>query len=484
VSRGRSGNQHAKKENTVLLKQYYLGCLAHASYLIGDEKTGTAVIVDPQRDIDQYLQDASQHHFQIKHVFLTHFHADFLAGHIELRDRVGAEICLGAKAQADFDFRSFAQGETLTFGDVRLEVLETPGHTPEAICILVYDLAQDADRPHAVLTGDTLFIGDVGRPDLMASIGITANELASMLYDSLRQKLLPLPDETLVYPAHGAGSMCGKNLSSDTFSTLGMQRNFNYALQPMSKDEFISLVTADQPEAPSYFSYDAMLNRRERPTLEQTLQQVLKPLTLDEVVRHMNAGAQVLDVRDAADFEAGYLHGSINVGLQGQFATWAGTVLSQDAPIVLIAAPGAEEEAAMRLGRIGFDHVVGYLSGGPGALSARPELIRSIERVTADDLAASLAADAPPVVLDIRGPGERADKYIEGSVHLPLNRLQRQLEDVPRGRKVVLQCAGGYRSAIAASILANHGMSDIADLVGGLAAWEEAGLDLVAPVAT
>ena len=466
------------------LKQYYLGCLAHASYLIADEATGTAVVVDPQRDIDQYLHDATQHQFHIDYVFLTHFHADFLAGHIELRDRVGATICLGAQAQADFAFRSFGQGDTLEFGQVRLEIFETPGHTPEGISILVYDLEQDAQQPHAVLTGDTLFIGDVGRPDLMASVGMTAPDLAGMLYDSLQQKLLSLPDETLVYPAHGAGSMCGKNLSSETFSTLGAQRSFNYALQPMSKSEFIALVTADQPEAPPYFSYDAMLNRRERPTLAQTLQQVLNPLTLDEVLRQMNAGAQVLDVRDAAEFEAGHLHGSVNVGLQGSFATWAGTVLEQDTPIVLIASPGQEEEAAMRLGRIGFDHVVGYLSGGADALRARPDLVRSIARMTVAELAEALATPTPPVVLDVRAPGERSDKHIEGSVHLPLNRLKRQLDDVPRDRTVILQCAGGYRSAIAASILANHGRTEIADLVGGLAAWEEAGLDLVAPVAT
>jgi glyoxylase-like metal-dependent hydrolase (beta-lactamase superfamily II)/rhodanese-related sulfurtransferase len=466
------------------MKQYYLGCLAHASYLIADEATGTAVVVDPQRDIDQYLRDATQHQFHIDYVFLTHFHADFLAGHIELRDRVGAAICLGAQAQADFEFRRFAQGDTLTFGQVRLEILETPGHTPEAISILVYDLAQDAQHPHAVLTGDTLFIGDVGRPDLMASVGMSSTDLAGMLYDSLRQKLLPLPDETLVYPAHGAGSMCGKNLSSETFSTLGAQRRFNYALQPMTKSEFIDLVTADQPEAPSYFSYDAMLNRRERPTLDQTLQQALVPLTLDEIVRRMNTGTQVLDVRDAAAFESGYLDGSVNVGLQGNFATWAGTVLEQDTPIALIATPGQEEEAAMRLGRIGFDHIVGYLSGGAEALHARPDLVRSIERVTAEGLAKALATSTPPMVLDVRGPGERSDKYIEGSVHLPLNRLKRQLDDIPRNRKVVLQCAGGYRSAIAASILANHGLTEIADLVGGLAAWEEAGLDLMTPVST
>src|SRR5512145_280852 len=345
VSWRRTRHKHAAKENPMLLKQYYLGCLAHASYLIADEATGTAVVVDPQRDIDQYLHDANQHQLHIDYVFLTHFHADFLAGHIELRERVGATICLGAQAQADFAFTPFAHGETLTFGDVRLQVLETPGHTPEAISILVYDLQQDPAHPHAVLTGDTLFIGDVGRPDLMASVGISQTELASMLYDSLHQHLLTLPDETLVYPAHGAGSMCGKNLSTDTVSTLGTQRRLNYALQPMRKDEFIRLVTTDQPEAPPYFAYDAMLNRRERATLAQTLQRELIPLTLDDVLRLMNTGAQVLDVRDPEVFETAHLTGSVNIGLQGNFATWAGIVLAQDTPIILIADPGREAEA-------------------------------------------------------------------------------------------------------------------------------------------
>ena len=463
----------------MLLKQYYLGCLAHASYLIADEATGTAVVVDPQRDIEQYLHDTTSHGWHIDSVFLTHFHADFLAGHIELRDRVGATICLGAQARADFAFTPFAHGETLTFGDVRLTILETPGHTPEAISILVYDLKQDPEHPHAVLTGDTLFIGDVGRPDLMASVGISQTALAGMLYDSLHQHLLTLPDETLVYPAHGAGSLCGKNLSTDTVSTLGTQRRYNYALQPMGKDEFIQLVTTAQPEAPAYFAYDAMLNRREHPTLTQTLHRVLTPLTLDEVVRLMNTGAQVVDVRDPEAFETAYLTGSINIGLQGNFATWAGTVLAQDIPIVLIADPGKEEEAAMRLGRIGFDHIRGYLAGGAQSLQARPDLVRRIERLAATELATALGAPNPPLVLDVRGPGERADKYIAGSLHLPLNQLPRQLNTVPRDRTVVLQCAGGYRSAIAASILARHGMTALADLVGGLAAWEAAHLDVV-----
>lgn len=464
----------------MLLKQYYLGCLAHASYLIADPTTGTAVVVDPQRDIDQYLDDAAQQGCDIRYVFLTHFHADFLAGHLELRERVGATICLGAQAQADYPFTAFADGEELTFGSVRLQILETPGHTPEGISIVVYDLQQDAEKPYAVLTGDTLFIGDVGRPDLMASIGISATELAAKLYDSLHQKLLPLPDETLVYPAHGAGSMCGKNLSSETFSPLGVQRRFNYALQPMSKEAFTQLVTSGQPEAPAYFAYDAMLNRREHPTLTQTLRQVLTPLTLDEVLRRLNAGAQVVDVRDPETFEDGYLQGSINVGLQGSYATWAGTVLAQDAPIILIAPSGQEEEAAMRLGRIGFDHIAGYLAGGADAFATRPDLVRHIERIDAPDLAMRLTASTPPLVLDVRAPGERDDKYIDGSLHIPLQRLQRQLDDVPRGREVVVYCAGGYRSAIAASLLARHGLTRLVDLVGGIAAWEAAGLDVIA----
>ena len=263
----------------MIFKQYYLGCLAHASYLIGDKKTRTAVVIDPQRDVDQYLKDAEDQKVEIRYVFLTHFHADFVAGHLELRDRVGAKICLGAKAKADFPFQAFKDGDLLEFGGIRLKVLETPGHTPEGISLVVFDLENSSTIPHAVLTGDTLFIGDVGRPDLMASVGITANELAGMLYDSLHDKILSLPDATLVYPAHGAGSMCGKQLSTEKFSTMETQRRYNYALQPMEKEEFINLVTADQPQAPQYFSFDAMLNRSERPTLEQVLERELHPLS-------------------------------------------------------------------------------------------------------------------------------------------------------------------------------------------------------------
>lgn len=463
----------------MILKQYSLGCLTHASYLIADEETGTAVVVDPPRDIDQSLDEAARQGLHMRHVFLTHFHADCLAGHLELRDRVGAPISLGARAQAEYAFTPVKDGDVLEFRTVRLKVLETPGHTPEGIALLVYDLRHDERQPHAVLTGDTLCIGDVGRPDLMASVGVTAEKLAGLLYDSLHRKLLTLPDETLVYPAHGAGSMGGKNLRTDTVSTIGAQRRYNYALQPMSKTAFIQLVTAEQPDAPAYLAYDAMLNRQERPTLAQALQQERTPLRLEEVLRLLNAGAQGLDVREPADFAGAHLVGSLNIGLGGTSATWAGTLLDRDKPVVLIAEPGREQEAAMRLGRIGFDIVAGSLEGGMQALETRPDLVRRTARITAPTLAAHLAALAPPMVLDVRTPREWADKHIAGSRNIPLNHLRARLAEVPRDRQVVVHCASGYRSAIAMSLLARHGCTTLADLVGGFAAWEASHLEAV-----
>lgn len=457
------------------LKQYYLGCLAHASYLIADERTKVAAIVDPQRDIDQYLRDAEAGGYRIAYVFLTHFHADFLAGHIELRDRTGAEIYLGARAEAEYKFVPARDGMRVDFGDVRLQILETPGHTPEGISILVYDLSKDAAKPQAVLTGDTLFIGDVGRPDLMASIGITAEELASELYDSLHHKLMELPDETLVYPAHGAGSMCGKNLSKDTVSTIGVQRKYNYALAPMTKEEFIHLVTADQPEAPDYFAYDAMLNRKERDTLDENLSRELKPLSVAEVVDLQANGAQVVDVREAIDYEGAHLRNSLNIGLAGKYATWAGTMLDRSRPVVIVAEPGQEQEAAMRLGRIGLDLVAGYLDGGLAALEHRPELTARTERITAATLAEQLAAPEPPLVLDVRTEKEREAGQISGSVHIPVNHLRERVAEIPANRPVVVHCAGGYRSAIACSVLEQAGRKNMLDLVGGYGAWSATG---------
>lgn len=460
----------------MILKQYYLGCLAHASYLVADEESQTAAVIDPQRDIDSYLADAEAYGVAIRHVLLTHFHADFLAGHLELRNRSGAQIYLGSRAKAEYAFTPLADNDILEFGNVRLSILETPGHSPESISVVVYDLKQDKRKPHAVLTGDTLFIGDVGRPDLRAAMGYSAAELAGLLYDSLHDKLMGLPDETLVYPAHGAGSLCGKSLSAETVSTIGAQRQYNYALQPMSKAEFLQIVTAEQPEAPPYFTYDAILNTKEHATLDQTLDQVLKPLSLAKLMAGMKSGGQVLDVRDPVEFSAGHLAGSINIGLSGQFASWAGTVLDRQQPIFLIATPGLEKQAATRLGRIGFDHVGGYLDGGMTALESSPQHVSRTPRIAATALAEHVASDGAPLLLDVRADKERGDKFIEGSLHIPLNRLQERVGDLPADRPLVVHCAGGYRSSIAASIIKRHGYPNVSELLGGIAAWEKSGL--------
>jgi glyoxylase-like metal-dependent hydrolase (beta-lactamase superfamily II) len=460
----------------VIFKQFYLPCLAHASYIIGDEETGTAAVVDPQRDIGQYIEFSSEHALQIKHVFLTHLHADFVAGHLELRDRVGATIYLGAAAKAGYAFTPLRDGDILEFGRVRLKVLETPGHTPESISILVYDLNAGDTQPHAVLTGDTLFIGDVGRPDLRAALGWSATELGSLLFDSLHNKLLALPDESLVYPAHGAGSLCGRAISKETVSTLGEQRRSNYALQPMSKEAFIQVVTADQPEAPAYFTYDAVLNSEARPTLDEALAREMNPLTLDAVLALQADSAQILDTRDPDEFGAAHLAGSINIGLGGQYATWAGTVLDRMHPIVIIADPGRENESAVRLGRIGFDHVAGYLQNGLQSLKSRPELIAFTERLSAPFAAELLSSSQPPLAIDVRAPREREQKHIDGSLSIPLNRLVGNLETLPKNRPLLVYCAGGYRSSLAASLLQNAGFDSVGEIAGGIAAWEAAKL--------
>jgi hydroxyacylglutathione hydrolase len=457
----------------VVLKQYYLGCLAHASYLIADEPSGTAAVVDPQRDVEQYLEDAGRLGCRIGHVFLTHFHADFVAGHLELREREGAVIHLGARARAEYSFTAMADGDSVQLGDVRLTVLETPGHSPESISILVSDPGEPVD-PYAVLSGDTLFIGDVGRPDLRGALGWSAAELGGMLYDSLHGKLARLPDDTLVYPAHGAGSLCGKKLSTDTVSTIGIQRAYNYALAPMSRDRFIETVTADLPDAPAYFTYDAVLNARERPTLEQALERELHPLTLLQTLELQAGGAQVLDTRDGAKFDAAHLKGSVNVGLGGSYATWCGTILDPEKPIVLIAEPGREVEAATRLGRIAFDTVAGYLAGGMESLSETPDLIDRIERITAGSLAERLDSPAPPLLVDVRAPSEWEQERIDAAVNVPLSRLPERLQSLPRDRQIVVHCASGYRSAIAAGLLQGAGFATVADLVGGLGAWSSA----------
>ena len=457
----------------MIFKQFYLNCLAHASYLIGDEETQVAAVVDPQRDIDQYVAYAADHHLRIEHVFLTHLHADFVAGHLELRDRTRATIYLGAAAKAEYGFTPLHDGDTVEFGHVRLTALETPGHTPESISLLVFDVERNATEPQAVLTGDTLFIGDVGRPDLRAALGWSATDFGGLLYESLRMKLLTLPDSSLVYPAHGAGSLCGKALSKETVSTMGEQRRTNYALQPMSKAAFIDLVTADQPEAPAYFTYDAVLNSKEHPTLDETLARELHPMTLEQVLAALRAGGQALDTRDAEAFAAAHLTGSINIGLGGQYATWAGTVLSRESPIVIIADPERESEAAIRLGRIRFDHVLGFLQDGLRSLAERPDLTASTQRIS-PALAAEFLANQELLAVDVRTPQEWSAKAIAGSLSVPLNHLQERIPELPRNRPLLVYCAGGYRSSIATSLLQRHGFTELSELAGGIAAWETA----------
>jgi glyoxylase-like metal-dependent hydrolase (beta-lactamase superfamily II)/rhodanese-related sulfurtransferase len=457
----------------MIFQQHYLQCLSQASYLIGDEETGTAVVVDPRRDVDVYVEEAAKHGLVIRHVFLTHFHADFVSGHLELRQRTGAEIHIGARAQAEYEFSPATDGDRLELGKLAIEVLETPGHTPESISLAVYDLAENPDVPHAVLTGDALFVGDVGRPDLLVSVGLSSEELAGMLYDSLHEKLLKLPDTTLVYPAHGAGSACGKSLGSETFSTLGAQRETNYALQPMAREEFIAQLTAGQPSAPPYFAWDASFNRTDHEVLDEVMERELRPIPLDEAVRLKNAGATLLDVRDPAVYAAGHLAGSTNVGLGGRFASWCGTVLDRERRIVVIAEPGREQEAVLRLGRIGYDQVEGYLEGGPAAFEGHEELRRSHPRIEVAELAEQLSGDHPPLVLDVRTPTEWEAGHVEGSVNAPLQTLGEHLDALPRDRAIAIHCQTGYRSSVAASLLEQAGFRDLADLEGGWVAWDE-----------
>ena len=449
--------------------QYYLDCLSQASYLIGDETTGRAVVVDPRRDIQEYLDDAAEAGLRIELIVETHFHADFLSGHLELAEATGAEIGFGEVAAADFPIRRLRDGERISLGDVTLEVRATPGHTPESISVVVYEHAAD-EVPYGVLTGDTLFIGDVGRPDLLSSVGVSADDLGRRLYRSLHDKLLSLPDVTRVFPAHGAGSACGKNLSTETVSTIGEQRQTNYALAPMTEAEFVAVVTEGQPTAPGYFAFDAGLNRRQRELLDETLPP--EPLTLDEVLARQAAGAVVLDTRDANEFSIGHLRGSLNVGAGGRFAEYAGSVVDHDTPIILVTDPGGELEARVRLARIGFDGVVGALADPLAAFTARPEALETSTRMTAADLERRLASEPDgPTLVDVRNPGEVRLGMIDGARHIPVADLRRRLAELDPSRPTVVYCAGGYRSILAASLLRAAGFGDVSDLLGGYGAW-------------
>jgi DMSO/TMAO reductase YedYZ molybdopterin-dependent catalytic subunit/rhodanese-related sulfurtransferase/glyoxylase-like metal-dependent hydrolase (beta-lactamase superfamily II) len=466
----------------MIFTQHYLACLSHASYLVGDETTGRAVVIDPRRDVEVYLDEAVVAGLTIERVVETHVHADFLSGHLELAAATGAIISYGEGADVEFDIDALRDGQRLTLGDVTLEILATPGHTPESICIVVYEHADDA-TPFAVLTGDTLFVGDVGRPDLLASAGadLSAEALARKLYRSLHDKLLQLPDSTRVYPAHGAGSSCGRQLSTETSSTIGEQRRNNYALQPMGEDAFVATVTEGQPARPHYFAYDVQRNRQVRPLIDTDAPPLLE---LDDVLRKRDAGAVLLDAREPADFAAGHLRGAVNVGLQGRFAEWGGDVLSPDREIVLVGDPALSAEAKLRLARVGYDHVSGQLGDPARVFAGRPELIETSSRLTIEQLAELRGLEPDLQVVDVRGPGETVEGTLPGAREIPFAVLADSFAALDASTPVVVYCASGYRSQIAASVLLEGGFVDVSDLLGGFQAWKSAGLPVATGAAT
>ncbi len=450
--------------------QYYLDCLSHASYLIGDETTGRAVVVDPQRDVSEYLSDAQDMGMTIELVIETHFHADFLSGHLELAKATGAKIVYSSVAETEFESMGVADGERYSLGEVTLEFRHTPGHTPESMSIVVYEHAGD-EVPYGVLTGDALFIGDVGRPDLLASIGFTREELADKLYDSLHNKLMTLPDATRVYPAHGAGSACGKNLSTDLWSTMGEQKETNYALRAPDKATFMDLVTAGQPPAPSYFVYDAILNRKDRELLDET--KMPAPMTYEQVLAALAAGAVLVDGRGPEDFALGHLRQAINIGLEGRYAEFAGSVLPTDVDIVLFTEPGQELEGKNRLARIGFDRVIGYLDTPFEVMFSHRDDVQVASRLTAKAFDQRAAELSDLQVVDVRNPGEVEAGTIPDAIAIPVGQLPSRLSELDPTKPTVVYCAGGYRSSVAASLLRRNGFGDVSDILGGYGAWDE-----------
>jgi hydroxyacylglutathione hydrolase len=468
-------------------KQFYLGCLAHASYLIGSE--GEAAVVDPQRDVDEYIKEADAHDFKIKYIIETHLHADFVSGHRELSARTGAEIVFSEKAGSTFPHHAVKEGDEIKLGKAILQIMETPGHTPESICILVTD-TEVSNQPQKVLTGDTLFIGDVGRPDLAGGKGYTPQMMASMMYDTLHEKLLKLSDAVEVYPAHGAGSMCGKSMSKETSSTIGEQRKFNYALKPMAKDEFVRMMTAELPEAPAYFPKDAEINR----TGAEALSELPKPKALSpEQVREVIGNTQteslryiILDVRPAPEFGAGHLPDSLNIGLSGQFAIWAGSLIPLSAPIVIVAQSTMQvEEAQMRLARVGIENVKGYLEGGVESWQRTGFELATIPQISVDELNMLLRDRHDLQVIDVRRPPEYASGHVPRAIHAPLSTLAASVRNlsVDPAKPTAVICAGGFRSSAATSILQQHGFANLLNVTGGSSAWINAGYPVEVPPA-
>lgn len=460
-------------------KQFYLACLAHASYLIGSD--GEAAIVDPQRDVDEYITEAEANELKIKYVIETHLHADFVSGHQELAARTGAEIVFGEKANAAFAHHAVREGEEIRLGKVVLRFIETPGHTPEGISVLVID-TEVSNEPQKILTGDTLFIGDVGRPDLAGGKGYTPQMMAEMMYESLHGKILKLPDEVEVYPAHGAGSMCGKNMSKETSSTIGEQRKFNYALKPMTKEQFVSMMTADLQEAPAYFPRDAEINRAgARGLAELSPPKALSPQEVSEL---REQGHVVLDVRSAAEFGAGHVPGSVNIGLGGQFAIWAGSLIPLNSSIVIVADAREQiDESVVRLARVGIENVKGYLEGGVENWNRAGFPVDSIPQVSVNELKEKLAASEDLQVVDVRRPAEYGNGHVPRALNAPLATLDRIAGQLPfeKDKPTAVICAGGYRSSAAASLLEQLGFTNLLNVSGGTGAWINAGYPVETP---
>jgi hydroxyacylglutathione hydrolase len=448
-------------------QQFYLTCLSHASYMVGSE--GVACVVDPQRDVALYIDEARAQGLRIEHVIETHLHADFVSGHRELAERTGAKIYLGARAGAKFPHVAAQDGDEIRFGRVILRFLETPGHTLESMSIAVTDLDR-GDRPSAVLTGDTLFIGDVGRPDLAPDL--TPQQLAGMLYDSLHQKLLPLGDDVEVYPAHGAGSLCGKQMRPERQSTIGKERALNYALRAKNKEEFVRLVTAELPDRPGYFALDAEINRSGAPALANLAP--LPLLTAEEVLAKQKAGAVILDTRPAQQFGAGHIPGAVHIALGGQYASWAATVLGLDKDILLVAEDEEHlEESRMRLTRVGIERVMGTLGGGMAQWAMERRPVAEIAQIPVEELRREREHVQ---IVDVRKQSEWDEGHIEGAKLIPLNKLESELGQLDRHQPVAVHCKGGYRSAIAASLVQRAGFENVMNVIGGFDAWRACGL--------
>jgi glyoxylase-like metal-dependent hydrolase (beta-lactamase superfamily II)/rhodanese-related sulfurtransferase len=448
-------------------KQFYLGCLSHASYYLGSD--GEAAIIDPQRDVQQYIDEAESHGDKIKYVIETHSHADFVSGHVELAAKTGAEIIYGQRANTQFPTHKVKDGDELTVGKIKLTFRETPGHTPEGITVIAEEEADEGVRvPLKMFTGDTLFIGDVGRPDLIGSKGFTAQEMAGMLYDSLHEKILPLPDETEVYPAHGAGSLCGKSLSKETWSTLREQRKFNYALQPMSKEEFVKIVASDQPEVPAYFPKSAAKNLEGSASLADLPKP--KELSSDEIRKFDGV---VVDVRQMSEYGAGHIPNSINIGLGGQFASWAGTLIPIGERIAIVAENQEQiDEAIMRLARVGHEGVIGCI-----LIENYVGEKKSVEQVAVDKVAELAKTKNDLQFVDVRRAGEHDAGHAVRSLNIPLDKLAGDFDKVDPALPTYVICQGGYRSSIGTSILENAGFTKLYNVTGGTAAWIAAGLE-------